>query len=191
MTRLQMPRVPLAAPVLVALMALMAPLLTGCGASDVREVQDWMAQVTKEARVRVTPISAPTTFTAFAYTARETVDPFSPNKLLAELAKAAEKSDNRFKPDMVRRKELLENYPLDTFVMVGVIQKGGSNYALLQLDRAVYQVRLGQRIGQNYGLVTGVGEAAVTIKEVVQDAGGEWVERISKLELQESKEQKK
>ena len=166
-------------------------LLAGCGASDVKEVNDWMAQVTKDTKVQVTPISAPKTFTPFAYTAREAIDPFSPNKLLAELAKAAEKSDNKFKPDTARRKELLENFPLDTFVMVGVIQKGGVNYALLQIDRAVYQVKLGQRIGQNYGLVTGVSESVVTIKEVVQDAGGEWVERISKLELQESKEQKK
>jgi len=30
--------------------------------------------------------------------------------------------------------------------------------------------------------------AAVEIKEMVQDASGDWVERISKLELQESKE---
>ena len=175
----------------LALIALTALLLAGCGASDVREVKDWMAQVTRDTKVHVTPISAPKTFTAFAYTAREAIDPFSPNKLLAELAKAAEKSDNRFKPDTARRKELLENFPLDTFVMVGVIQKGGTNHALLQIDRAVYQVRAGQRIGQNYGLVSSVSEAAVTVREVVQDAAGEWVERISKLELQESKEQRK
>jgi type IV pilus assembly protein PilP len=171
--------------------ALTAVLLAGCSASDVKEVQDWMAQVKKDTRVSVVPIAEPKTFIPFAYTAREQTDPFSPNKLLAELARAAEKSDNKFKPDMDRRKEPLENYPLDTFVMVGVIQKAGVNYALLQIDRAVHQVKAGQRIGQNYGLVTGVSETAVSIKEVVQDAGGEWVERLSKLELQESKETKK
>jgi type IV pilus assembly protein PilP len=172
--------------------ALTAALLAGCSASDVREVQDWMAQVKKDTRVHVTPIAEPKTFIPFAYTAREQVDPFSPNKLLAELARAAEKSDNnKYKPDMERRKELLEAYPLDTFVMVGVLQKAGINYALLQIDRNVYQVRVGQRIGQNYGLVTSVSEGAVNIKEVVQDASGEWVERLSKLELQESKEAKK
>jgi type IV pilus assembly protein PilP len=59
---------------------------------------------------------------------------------------------------------------------------------LLQIDRSVHQVRTGQRLGQNFGVVTGVSENAVNIKEVVQDAGGEWVERMSKLELQVSKE---
>jgi type IV pilus assembly protein PilP len=172
-------------------LALTAALLAGCSASDVKEVQDWMAQVKKDTHVAVVPLSEPKTFIPFAYTAREETDPFSPNKLLAELARAAEKSDNKFKPDMQRRKELLENFPLDTFAMVGVIQKAGINYGLLQIDRAVHQVRVGQRIGQNYGLVTSVSETVVNIKEVVQDAGGEWVERLSKLELQESKETKK
>jgi type IV pilus assembly protein PilP len=171
--------------------ALTAVLLAGCSASDVKEVQDWMAQVKKDTRVQVVPLSEPKTFIPFAYTTRDATDPFSPNKLLAELARAAESDNSKYKPDMERRKELLEAYPLDTFAMVGVLQKGGINYAMLQIDRAVYQVKVGQRIGQNYGLVTSVTEGAINIKEVVQDAGGEWVERVSKLELQESKEAKK
>jgi type IV pilus assembly protein PilP len=175
----------------IGALALAAVLLAGCSDSDVKEVKDWMAQVKKETKVAVVPIAEPKTFIPFAYTAREQIDPFSPNKLLAELARAAEKEDSKFKPDMGRRKELLENYPLDTFVMVGVLQKAGIYYALLQIDRAVYQVRVGQRLGQNYGLVTSVTENAINIKEVVQDAGGDWVERMSKLELQESKETKK
>ena len=175
----------------LAALALTATLLAACSASDVKEVKNWMAQVKQDTRVSVVPIAEPKTFIPFAYTAREQSDPFSPNKLLAELALVAEKSGNRFKPDMARRKEPLENVPLDTFAMVGAIQKAGVNYALLQVDRALHQIRVGQRIGQNYGLVTGISETAVSIKEVVQDAGGEWVERLSKLELQESKENTK
>lgn len=172
-------------------LALAALLLAGCSDSDVKEVQDWMAEVKKQTKVAVVPLAEPKTFIPFAYAAREETDPYSPNKLLAELARAAEKSNNPYRPDVERRKELLEGYPLDTFVMVGVLQKAGINYGLLQIDRAVHQVRVGQRLGQNYGLVTAVSESEINIKEVVQDAGGEWVERLSKLELQESKEAKK
>ena len=173
-------------------LALAALLLAGCSDSDVKEVRDWMAQVDRDTKVRVVPLAEPKTFIPFAYTAREETDPFSPNKLLAELARAAEQSDNsKYKPDMARRKEPLEMYPLDTFAMVGTLQKGGVTYALLQIDRAVHQVKAGQRIGQNYGTVTAVTDGAVSIREVVQDAGGEWVERMSKLELQDSKETKK
>jgi type IV pilus assembly protein PilP len=58
----------------------------------------------------------------------------------------------------------------------------------VQIERSVYRVRAGQRLGQNFGQVTRVTPVAVEIREMVQDAGGDWVERISKLELQESKE---
>jgi type IV pilus assembly protein PilP len=171
--------------------AVLPLLLAACSDSDVKEVKDWMEQVRREAKPQVKPIDEPKTFIPFAYTARDAVDPYSPNKLLAELARAAAKSNNPFKPDMDRRKELLENYPLDNFTMVGVMQKAGINYALLQQDRAVHQVRVGQHIGQNFGLVTSVTEDTINIKEVVQDAAGEWVERQSKLELQVSKENTK
>jgi type IV pilus assembly protein PilP len=172
-------------------LALAGVLLAGCSDSDVKEVRDWMAQVRQETKPAVKPLPEPKGFIPYAYNHKDEVDPFSPNKLLVELAKAAETSNNPLKPDMQRPRELLEGYPLDTMHMVGVLQKGGANYALLQIDKSVYQVKLGQRVGQNYGLVTSVGEGAVNIRETVQDAGGEWVERMTKLELLESKETKK
>jgi type IV pilus assembly protein PilP len=64
------------------------------------------------------------------------------------------------------------------------MEKGGTNYALVQIDRLLYQVKPGQRIGQNFGIVTRVSDDAVNIREVVQDSAGEWVERMAKLELQ-------
>jgi type IV pilus assembly protein PilP len=169
-------------------LGLAALLLAGCSDSDVKEVRDWMAEVKAGTRPGVKPLPEPKDFVPYAYNQKEVVDPFSPNKLLVELAKAAESSNNPLKPDMNRPREVLENYPLDTMRMVGVMQKGGASYALLQIDRQVYQVRAGQRVGQNYGLVTRVSDSAVDIRETVQDAAGEWVERMTKLELQESKE---
>ena len=175
---------------LVILMAVLpVALLAGCGDSDVQEVRSWMKQVDAQAKVRVPPLAEPKTFIPFAYVQNDTLDPFNPNKLLAELAKSAARGGaNGLKPDMERRKELLESYPLDTVKMVGTIEKKGVIHAVLQIDRSVHQVVAGQHVGQNYGLITGISENAVSIKEIVQDATGDWVERMSKLELQESKE---
>ncbi len=168
---------------------LVASLLAGCGASDEAEINSWMEEVKKTTKVNVRPLSEPKTFIPFAYGVREEADPFDPNKLLAELARAAAAtSDNLLRPDMNRRKEFLEGFPLDTMKMVGTLNKAGVSYGLIQIDRSVYQVKAGQRLGQNFGTVTGVVDAAIIIKETVQDAGGEWVERMSKLELQEGKE---
>jgi type IV pilus assembly protein PilP len=167
-----------------------ALLLAGCGDSDVKEVRDWMDQVKQETRPAVKPLSEPKDFIPYAYGAKEAVDPFSQDKLLSQLVKAAETAPDPNKPDMQRPRELLEGYPLDTMHMVGTMQKAGVSYALVQIDRAVYQVRAGQHIGQNFGIVTRVGDEAINIREVVQDAAGEWVERLAKLELQ-SKENRK
>jgi type IV pilus assembly protein PilP len=166
-------------------------LLAGCGGSDEAEINSWMAEVKADTKVSVDPISEPKTFIPFAYGVRDETDPFDANKLLAELARSANAIPNPLKPDDSRRKEYLESFPLDAMVMVGTINKAGAAYGLIQIDRAVHQVRKGQRLGQNYGQITEVAESAISVKEVVQDAGGEWIERITKLELQESKETKK
>src|SRR3954469_14004597 len=107
------------------LMAALLPLLlAGCGDSDVQEVRTWMKQVDSQARVAVPPLAEPKTFIPFAYLQKDELDPFNPNKLLAELAKQAGNGGG-LKPDLERRKELLESYPLDTVKMVGTIEKRG------------------------------------------------------------------
>jgi len=169
---------------------LLATLLAGCGDSDVREVRDWMEQVKRDTHPAVKPLPEPKDFLPYAYGARQAVDPFNPNKLLGELARVAATSNNPNQPDLQRPREQLETYPLDTMQMVGTMEKGGMRYALLQVDRSLYQVRAGQRIGQNFGVVTHVGDDVVEIREVVQDAAGEWTGRMSKLELQ-TKENRK
>ncbi|MFL6660219.1 MAG: pilus assembly protein PilP [Massilia sp.] len=168
-----------------------AVLLAGCSDTEVAEINSWMNEVKANTKVNVQPLSEPKTFIPFAYSVRDLADPFDPNKLLAELAKAAGSKVNPLKPDETRRKEFLESFPVDSMRMVGTINKAGVTYGLVQIDRAVYQVKAGQRLGQNFGQVTGVADTAIGLKEVVQDAGGEWVERMSKLELQESKETRK
>jgi type IV pilus assembly protein PilP len=169
---------------------LAATLLAGCGDSDVREVRDWMEQVKRDTRPAVKPLPEPKDFLPYAYGAKDAVDPFEPNKLLGELARTAATSNNPNQPDLQRQRELLETFPLDTMQMVGMMEKGGTRFALLQVERSLYQVKAGQRIGQNFGVVTRVSEDAVDIREVVQDAAGEWTQRVTKLELQ-TKENRK
>ena len=71
--------------------------------------------------------------------------------------------------------------------MVGTLQRPNLRYARLRADGIVYQVKVGNYIGPNFGLVTRINESEVTLREVVQDAAGEWVERTTTLQLQENK----
>lgn len=165
----------------------MLAVLAGCGDGGVQEVKAWMDEARKQAPVSVQKISAPKTFTPFVYAAKDEVDPYSPVKLSAALAKLQVNTNSAIKPDLDRRKDPLESYPLDTITMVGTLQKPGLNYALLQVDKSVFQVKVGNYIGQNYGMITKIGETEVELKEIVRDAAGEWTERKAKLELQEDK----
>ena len=88
-------------------------------------------------------------------------------------------------PEMARRKEPLESYPLDTMVMVGSMSRKGRPVALVRVDNLLYQVSPGMYLGQNYGKITKVTETEVVLREIVQDPTGEWVERTATLQLQE------
>ncbi|GGX87591.1 pilus assembly protein PilP [Pseudoduganella dura] len=166
----------------------LAGLLGGCGDRDEQEVRQWMKEVDATTRVAVKPLVEPKTFVPFAYASAGGPDPFNPNKLLA--GGDAARPGTGAAPDTARRKEPLEGFPLDTMRMVGMLQKGRAIFALLQIDQSVHQVRTGQRLGQNYGVITSVTETSVNVKETVQDASGEWIERTSTLELQQSQENK-
>ena len=71
--------------------------------------------------------------------------------------------------------------------MVGHMTNGRNDFALLQVEAMVYQARGGNYAGQNFGRIVRVTESEVTLKELVQDAAGDWVERDSALRLQEGR----
>jgi type IV pilus assembly protein PilP len=70
--------------------------------------------------------------------------------------------------------------------MVGMmISKDGRPVALIQADKTIYQIHVGNYIGQNFGLVTKISETELSLKELIEDANGDWVERMGTMQLQE------
>jgi type IV pilus assembly protein PilP len=160
-------------------------LLFGCTGSD-DELRQWMADARKEVHPINPHLPEPKTFEPFIYGEQTQVDPFDTAKITNALRKLAAKSNNGLAPDTNRRREPLEAFPLDAIQMVGTLSRPKDHYALLRADGVVYQIKIGNYVGENFGVVTQISDNQVTLKEVVQDASGEWVERISTLQLQES-----
>ena len=71
--------------------------------------------------------------------------------------------------------------------MVGHMSNNNASFALLQVENMVYQARVGNYAGQNFGKIVRVSEGEVVLKEMVQDAAGDWNERDTALRLQETK----
>jgi type IV pilus assembly protein PilP len=170
-----------------SLLVALALFLAGC--SDDAEIRDWMAQTKKQTQAFVPKIPPPKTFAPFTYSRRDSIDPFNPVKLSAAIAKLRAKSGKGISPNLDRRREPLEQFPLDTIKMVGLLQKPGLTYAVLKVDKSIFQAKVGSYVGQNFGMITAVTETGADLKEIVQDASGEWVERKARLELQESSQQ--
>ena len=165
-----------------------AALLAGCSASNQDELEQWMAQQRATTRPKVEPIPEPKKYIPQAYSQANAFDPFSNEKLTQALKKETAQSTASaalLAPELARRKEPLEAYPLDTMSMVGSLVKQGQPVALVKVDNLLYQVRPGNYLGQNYGKIVKVGETEVVLREIVQDAAGEWIERSATLQLQE------
>ena len=173
-------------PLLILLLP--ALLLVACAGSSEDELRQWMSEQKSQTRPKVVPIPEPKQFKPENYTPVADAEPFSDQKLTLALKKdVARVAGNAalLTPELARRKEPLEEFPLDTMTLVGSMSKVGKPVGLVTVGKLLYQVRPGDHLGQNYGKVVKITETELTLREIVQDASGEWVERTASLQLQE------
>ncbi|MBN8745977.1 Pilus assembly protein, PilP [Xylophilus ampelinus] len=169
------------------LWVLVTATLGGCFGSDQDDLRTWMREQRAQVKPRVTPIPEPTKFTPQPYTEGAAVEPFNSVKLTQALRRDSSQPGNSdlIAPELSRRKEALEAFPLDSMAMVGSLNRNGQRVALVSVDKLLYQVRVGNHLGLNYGRVTHIDETELGLREIVQDAAGEWIERTATLQLQE------
>ena len=173
---------------LILVMASGLLFLAGCGSSDQEELQQWMSAERNATRPKISALQPPTKFTPQTYGQEGLIEPFSNQKLVQALKRDSSQATSNaalITPELSRRKEPLEAMPLDAVAMVGSMTKAGRPVALMRVDNLIYQVRVGNYLGQNYGRITAVTEASVVLREIVQDAAGEWTERPATLQLLE------
>lgn len=172
---------------LLLLLAVSA-MLAGCGSSSEDEIRQWMVDERNQTRPKVDAIPAPKQFVPQPYENAAAIDPFSNQKLTQALKRdSAQTVSNAalVAPELSRRKEPLEAFPLDSMALVGSLIKAGQPVALVRVDNLLYQVKVGNYLGANFGRVMKISETEVTLREIVQDAAGEWIERAATLALQE------
>ncbi len=165
-------------------------VLVGCLPSGEDELRLWIADQRASTKPSVTPLTEPKKFVPEPYSQGAALEPFNQVKLTQALRKdSAQVASNAalIAPEMTRRKEPLEAFPLDAMAMVGSLNKTGIPVALLKVDNLIYQVKVGSYLGQNYGKVVRITENSIQLREIAQDATGDWIERPVSLDLQEGK----
>jgi type IV pilus assembly protein PilP len=155
--------------------------LAGCS-SEGDELRSFVRDSDKGLPRRIEPLPAVKPFEPFTYEGFDLPDPFKPRKLTANKDGAG---GGALAPDLNRRKEPLEAFPLEQLKMVGTLSQGTDTYALVRADKTLYRVKKGNYMGQNFGLITDVSDSEIKLKEIVQDSAGDWAERASVLPLLE------
>jgi len=155
-------------------------VLASCS-SEIDELKTFVRDSEKGLPRRIEPLPPVKPFEPFAYEGFDLPDPFKPRKL----SPPKEGSGGGLAPDLNRRKEPLEAFPLEQLKMVGTLSQGKDTYAIVRAEKTLYRVKKGNYMGQNFGLITDVTESEIKLKEIVQDSAGDWAERQSVLPLLE------
>jgi len=153
--------------------------LTGCGGGNLEDLRTFVDETGKDMQGKIEPLPEVKVYEPFTYNAFDLPDPFKPRKLSTG-------GGGGMQPDFNRPREPLESFSLETLKMVGMLSKQGVIHAVIKTpDNAIYHVRKGNYVGQNFGLITQISDSEVILREIVQDSAGDWSERTSTLILQE------
>ena len=163
------------------LVVLSSLLLVACSSGDEDELRAWMKTAAEGVKPKIPPLPVVEPYEPVPYEVASLMDPFKATKLAPE----EKKGGGGFRPDLDRPKEPLELFPLESLKYVGVMTRRKVSYAIVLADGALHQVKIGNYLGQNFGVVVSINESEITLRELVQDSAGDWVERTSSLLLQE------
>ena len=160
-------------------------LLAACGGEQYGDLKEELNALTKDMRGAVAPLPVVKPYEPVPYLGAELQDPFGPAKIEL-VTRGAGTSASKIRPDESRPKEPLEAFAMESLKMVGTLQQGKEFFALIRADVSLYRIKAGNYLGQNFGLVTAVSENEVKVRELVQDASGDWAERLGAIQLQET-----
>ncbi len=158
--------------------AMLGSTLAACGGGN-RDLERWVAEVRARPAPPLDPLPVMQQFETFEYAAQNLRDPFSDVFIGGD--------GGGLRPDSGRRKQALEQFPLDSFDMVGTLGRGAGQVALVMApDKVTYRVRPGVYLGQSDGRVTAVYEDRVELVELVPDGAGGWLERPATIALEDN-----
>lgn len=158
--------------------------LAACSNQD--NLEAWMEESTRDIKVSIDPIPQMTPYEPVTYDVASLLDPFN-NAKIVPVGRGRPRTGGSLEPDYEARElrnNIMERYSLESMNMIGVLNLNNQIMAAILVDGLVRQVKLGDYIGVDFGVVTQITDNEVTIKEVVEDRNDEWVERINTLKLQ-------
>lgn len=157
-------------------------LLQSCS-KGTDDLQAFIQNTKKNSVGRVKKLPEYIPYKQFVYTSDGLRDPFIPeNEILSE---KVENTGNKLTPDASRKKEPLENFPLDTLKMVGTLEREHTWALIRTPEGSIFRVREGNYMGQNNGKIIALDQSKVIVQELIKNGMGEWVERTAQISMGE------
>lgn len=131
--------------------------LTGCSNNQHKKaVEESVANIKARPMQTLPPLPPVKQYLVPKYDVANLRSPFQPN--------AAQELDAK------RIKEPLEHFSLDSLHLVGIITRDNQNWGLIEApDGKLYQVTVGQHLGQNAGKIIGVHQKHLDIVELIEE----------------------
>ena len=158
-------------------------LAAGCGSDQHSDLRQELNGLTKDLRGKVDTLPQVTPYEPVPYKAEGLVDPFQVARIDVGQTGPTGPVNPRIKSEQARPKEPLEAFPLESIKMVGTLTQGRETFGIVRAGPNLFRVKKGNYLGQNFGVVTAIDDAQIGLKELVQEGGGDWVERTSALQL--------
>lgn len=165
-----------------ALLFVAGLILGACSSQQHSDLDAYVADVKQKTKGRIEPLPEVKTYESEVYDATELRDPFTPY----EEEPSEELSVPGPVPDTNRKREALESFPLDSLAFVGHLERDGTLWGLVQApDDSIYRISVGNHMGKNYGEILSISESRISLKEIIPNGSGGWVEREASLALTE------
>jgi len=158
--------------------------LLACGEENISDLDEYVQKVKTRKKGKVPALPDVKSYETFNYVQTNLRDPFQPQR--AKGGDGGKRNPNGPRPNLKRKREALEQHPLDTLHMVGSLEQGGERWALIKTqDGTIFRVKRGSYMGQDNGRITKITDAQVELKEIVPDGLGGWIKRKSTLGVNE------
>jgi type IV pilus assembly protein PilP len=154
-------------------------VVAGCS-SDIDVLRKEIDEIRKRPGERIEAMREIKPYEAFVYNASTIRSPFTPS------APALTDVSSALRPDSKRAREYLEQFPLDSLKMVGILELQGRKYGLVQDKQGlVHRLLPGNYLGQADGRITGITSTKISVIQIVPDGLGGYIEKPTALALAE------
>ena len=164
-------------------------LLQACQDRGMNDLRQFVATAYQDRKSYIEPLPEIIPYSSYEYSAIESDDPFDfGNIVTGEQTAAANNAGTGLRPDDTRRKQPLEQYPLDALKMVGTMSQEQIPWVIVMTaEGTAHRATVGDYMGQQDGQIQQIipEEQKIILAELVLDPRGQWVNREVEITIDE------